>query len=184
VAERRSHEYRVERDIWGQERAEISLIRQTVSHGLLKRLRDHGSDDVVVFHRTFKPRLELDQLERYARELERAAKHGNEGTLGCFVDTQGGDGVVEVKLYERWFDGRRLICDELASRRFDPEEDTTLVASTEFLAELQEWAERRNDEREAAYLESSVEDAVREQRSVERASAASELASILAKHSS
>lgn len=178
------YEYRVDRDIWGPSRAEIKLIRRTVSRGLLKHRHQRGRDEVVLFHRTFKPRLQLDELERFAQELDRVAKHGNEDTLGCFVDTRTRDGVVGITLYERWFDGRRLICDELASCTFDPEDETALVASAEFVVELENWAERRNDEREAAYLEQSVEDAARDERAVERASAASELASILAKHSS
>jgi hypothetical protein len=173
----------VVRDIWGPKRAEITLFRRVANHGLRQHLRSHGHDEVVLFHRTFKPRLELDQLERYAQQLERVAKHGNEGTLGCFVDTRTRDGGVTVTLYERWFDGDQLITDELASRTFDPEEESTLVASAEFVAELEDWSERRNTERETAYLEHSVEDAAREERSLERSSAASELTRILAKPS-
>jgi hypothetical protein len=121
-------------------------------------------------------------LERYAAELERAARHGNDGTLGCFVDTRTRDSMVEVRLYERWFDGSHLRCDELASRSFDPDDDGALVASAEFVAELEVWAEQRNDAREASYLEARVEDAARDERALEHASAANELAQILARH--
>lgn len=107
------------------------------------------------------------------------ARHGNDGTFGCFVDTRTRAGLVEVTLYERWFDGRRLQCDALESRTFDPADEGALVASAEFVAELQVWSEERNDARDAAYLEASVEDAARDQRALEQASAADELARIL-----
>ncbi len=184
MADKPRYEYRVERDIWGPARAEITLIRRTAPRGLLAPFRGRRTaSELRLFHRTFKPRFELDELERYARELDQVARHGNEGSLGCFVDTRTHYGVVEVALYERWFDGHDLICDELASRRFDPEDEGAVVAGAEFVAELQDWAERRNDERDMSYLQSSVEDEVRERGSAERASAAHELASILARHS-
>jgi hypothetical protein len=184
VPPRRVYEYRVERDLWGPIRADISLIRRSVRRRLRDRLRRREpSGDVVLFHQTFTPRLELDDLERYAAELERAAGHGNDGTLGCFVDTRTRDSVVKVALYERWFDGSHLRCDELACRSFDPDDDGALVASAEFVAELEDWAEQRNDAREASYLEASVEDAARDERALEHASAANELAQILARHS-
>lgn len=184
MADRPPYEYRVVRDAWGASRAEITLVRRAVSHGFLKHRHERDRDEVALFHRTFKPRLEFVELERYAQELERVAKHANEGTMGCFVDTRSRDGVVKVTLYERWFDGQHLITDELASRTFDPDEESALVASAEFVAELEDCAERRNAERVTAYLEHSADDAVREERAVERASAASELAWILGKHSS
>ena len=183
MADSLRYEYRVERDIWGPRRAEIALVRRTTSHGLrghLQHHRDHG--ELVIFHRTFKPRLELDELERYAQQLELVAKHANEGPFGCFVDAHTHDDVVQVTLYERWFDGRHVTMAELARREFDPEDENSLVASAEFVAELETWAERCNDEREMSYLENRVEEAVREERSSERASAANELAWILGKH--
>ena len=166
-------------------RAEISLVRQPASPKLYKWFRHRNlGDPVVLFHRTFTPRLELDELERYAEQLERVARHGNDGTLGCFVHTRTRDSLVDVTLYERWFDGRQLQCDELASRTFDPHDDGTLVASAEFVAELEAWAEERNGARDASYLEASVEDAVRDERALQQASAAHELAQILARHAS
>jgi hypothetical protein len=175
------YRYTVERDVWGPGRAEVSLVRRQVRHGLLARL--HGGqgsgDDLVMFRRTFRPGFELAELDHYIAELEQVAGHANGGTFGCFVDTRSRDGVVEITLYERWFDGRKLCCDELARREFDAEDEQALVASAEFVAELQDWAERRNDEREAGYRTESVEDDARRERATERASAADELAQIL-----
>jgi hypothetical protein len=157
------------------------LIRCSVAHGVVEHLLHHERRDAIVLHhRTFRPMLELAELEAYAAQLEHAAEHGNEGTLGCFVETENGeDGIVRVALYERWFDGRRLRCERLAGRDFDSTADNAVVDSSEFLAELQVWAERRNDEREASHREAATEDAVRTERSIERATAAAELDRIL-----
>jgi hypothetical protein len=54
------------------------------------------------------------------------------------------------------------------------------VDSSEFLAELQAWAEQRNDEREASCLDAAAEETTRTERSIERAAAADQLARILA----
>jgi hypothetical protein len=127
--------------------------------------------------------LQLAAMETYAAQLERAAQHGNDGTLGCFVACeQGDDGTVRVKLWERWFDGRRLRCEQLAGREFDASDDDAVVASSEFLAELQAWAQDRNDERETQRLEDAVDEQDRAERASERAEAASQLAEILASH--
>jgi len=124
--------------------------------------------------------IELDALEAYAGQLERAAAHGNDGTLGCFVDIdERADGMVRVGLYERWFDDDRLRCEELATRDFDSAEDHAVAASAEFLAELSDWAERRNDEREAGERENVIADADRSERALDRAAAASQLTAIL-----
>ena len=144
-----------------------------------------GATPSSFHHRSFKPRLELAELETYAAQLESAAEHGNDGTLGCFVRTEArDDGTVRVKLYERWFDGQHLRCEQLADREFDSTAEDALVASSEFLAELQAWAEQRNQEQDLdAVARQSVEAAherARTQRSTERAAAADELAQILA----
>jgi len=177
--------YRVERDIWGPGRAEISLIRELPPRrGLLGHRRGRDDHDrLVLFHRTFTSQFELQELERYAAELERAARHANEGTFGCFVATQSRGDAVVATLYERWFDGAHLRCEQLARREFDASDEGTLVASAEFVAELEAWAEQRNDERETSYLEASVEAAARDERALERATAANELARILAEDS-
>lgn len=136
----------------------------------------------MLFHRPFRPLLELKELEHYASELDLVARHANDGTLGCFVDTRPHEGVVEVALYDRWFDGEHLRCDELARRRYDAGDEGALVASAEFVAGLEHWAERRNEERELIYASEREEAAAREQDAREAAVAASELADILRSH--
>jgi hypothetical protein len=180
----RRYQYRVVRDIGGPSYADVALVRFPAPHGVLEHLlhREHR-DALVLAHRTFRPMFELTEMEAYATQLERAAKHGNEGTLGCFVDTDQRDGgVVRVALYERWFDGRRLQCERLATRDFDAADPDALVASSEFLTELQAWASDRNDERETAYIEAAVQDSDRAERATEREDAARQLAEILAAH--
>jgi hypothetical protein len=159
---------------------DIALVRHPASHGVLDRIHRHDrQDEVVMFHRTFRPLLELAELETYASRLELVARHVTEGTFGCFVETVSRDGSVEITLYERWFDGVQLHCEELAGREFDAGDDNALVASAEFLAELEAWAERRNDDRELSILNANVEEAARTERSSERSAAADELAEIL-----
>jgi hypothetical protein len=146
-------------------------------------LHKQRSDAVVLAHRTFRPMFELAEMEAYAAQLERAAAHANEGTFGCFVDAgQRDDGIVRVTLYERWFDGQRLRCEELASRDFDATEPDALRSSAEFLTELQAWAEERNEQREARYREAAADDRDRVERATERDDAARELAQILEAH--
>lgn len=175
------YHYSVVRDAGRPGYTDVALIRCAAPHGALDHLHRHERRDAIVLHhRTFRPMLELAELEAYAARLERAAEHGNAGTLGCFVETEkGDDGIVGVALYERWFDGRRLRCERLAGRDFDSTEASALVDSSEFLVELRAWAEQRNDEREASYREAATEDAVRTERSVERDAAAAELDRIL-----
>jgi hypothetical protein len=162
----------------------VSLVRRSAPQRRRSLLRRGGDDGevVVLFKRTFRPLLELKELERYAGALEMVARHANDGTLGCFVDTRPHEGIVEVALYDRWFDGDSLRCDELAHRRFDAGDDQSLVASAEFVAELQQWAERRNDERELTYATDREEAAARERDTQEAAAAAGELATILRSH--
>lgn len=180
-SERRYH-YSVVRDVARPGYADVALIRRSGPHGALQHLRHRERRDVVVLHhRMFRPLLELAQLETYAAQLERTAEHANNGTLGCFVETQQrDDGIVRVALYERWFDGEHLHCEQLASRDFDASDESALIASAEFLAELHEWAERRNDERQASELDAAAADAARIERASERRVAADQLARILA----
>ena len=179
----RSH-YSVVRDLVRPGQADVALVRSSDPHRVLERLRRKPPGDAVVLaHRTFRPMFELSEMEAYAAQLERAATHGNEGTLGCFVDTkQRDDATVQVALYERWFDGQRLRCEQLASRDFDATEPNAVAASAEFLTELQSWAADRNEQQEVDYLEAAVEDRDRVERATERADAARELAQILASH--
>jgi hypothetical protein len=176
---RSAYAYSVERDFGRPGYAEVSLVRRPARDGPLARLRHGRGDAVVLFHRTFRPMFELAELEAYASQLQQVVRHADEGTLGCFVETTPRDGSVQITLYERWFDGDRLRCERLAQREFDASEDGTLVASAEFLAELEAWVERRNDEREARDLDASAADAERAERSLQRSSAADELARIL-----
>jgi hypothetical protein len=180
----RQYEYNVVRDVIRPGYADVSLVRFPAPHRVLEHLLHRERRDALVLaHRTFRPMLELAEMEAYAAQLERAAKHGNEGTLGCFVETeQRDDGVVRVALYERWFDGRRLRCEQLALRDFDAAEPDALVASAEFLAELQAWAADRNDEREDGCVEAAVEDRDRAERATEHDDAARQLAEILEAH--
>ena len=173
------YSYSVERDVRGPNDVDIALVRRESRRGTLGFGTRH-SDPVVLFHRAFRTMFELNRLESYAAELERVGQHVCDGTFGCFIDTVSRDGVVQITLYERWFDGERLHCEGLAARDFDSDDEGALVASAEFVAALQSWAEERNDELEQIYRESDLEDAARIERATDRAAAADELAKILA----
>ncbi|MCL2419231.1 MAG: hypothetical protein FWD04_08060 [Conexibacteraceae bacterium] len=164
--------------------AYVALVRSPEPHGALGHLLHKQSDDVVVLmHRTFRPMLELTEMEAYTAQLERAATHANAGTFGCFVVTeQREDGIVRLALYERWFDGQHLRCEELAGRDFDATEPNVVASSAEFLTELQAWAAERNEQREAGYREAAVNDRDQLERATERVEAARELAQILERH--
>lgn len=86
-------------------------------------------------------------------------------------------------LYDRWFDDPDIRTEELARRAFDATDEDSLVASTEFLADLRIWADRRNEEREAAVLEQSNADDAKRQIESAREAASRELSQILAAHS-
>jgi len=176
----RRYRYEVEHDHPRLGFVDVALVRRETSHGKFHRPHAHGRDEeLVLFHRTFRPLLELASLETYAGQLARVAQHANDGTYGCFVVIDVRVAMLQIRLYERWFDGRRLHVDELAQCMFDPDDERTLVCSAEFSAELRDWAERRNEEREAGYLKASAEDALRTQRTIERERVAEELARIL-----
>jgi hypothetical protein len=179
-----NYNYSVVRDFGGSGYADVALVRWSEPHGMLQHLLHRSPRDAVVLHhRTFRPMLQWVEMEAYVGQLQRAAEHGNNGTFGCFVQTeQREDGIVRISLYERWFDGRRLRCEQLAQRDFDAEEDDALVESAEFLTELQGWAANRNAEREASYLHAIEEQDVRAERASARAEAAKQLAQILASH--
>jgi hypothetical protein len=174
-----AYRYSVERDLRGPGYADVALIRRAAPRGLLGRLTRRQDDAVVVFHRAVKPRVELAELEAYASQLERVAQHANDGTLGCFVETISRAGTVWITLYERWFDGHHLVCEQLAQHGFDPTDEATLVASAEFMVELEAWAEERNEEREASYLDAGGEDDAGTARAIDQTAAADELARIL-----
>jgi hypothetical protein len=177
----RRYRYDVERDSPRLGFVDVALVRREAPHGRFRRRGKHGRDEgLALFHRTFRPLLELAALETYAGRLAQVARHANDGMLGCFVVIDSPAGLLQIELYERWFDGQHLHVDELVEGTFDPGDDGTLVCSAEFLAELEEWAERRNKAREAAYLAASANDASHNQRAMERERLATELVRILA----
>lgn len=182
--QKRRYHYSVVRDLGGPGYADVALVRSSGPHGVLEHLlHKQRGDAVVLAHRTFRPMFELAELEAYAAQLERAAMHANEGKFGCFVETeQRDDGIVRVVLYERWFDGQRLRCEELARGDFDATEPDAVASSAEFLTELQAWAAERNTQREAGYIQAAVQERDRVERATDRAEAARELAEILASH--
>jgi hypothetical protein len=148
--------YRVTRGSDGPGLLRIALVRRAP-------LRDDGINtsapqEIVLAQRTFKPGVDLFALEAYAAQLERAAEHGNRGTLGCFVQVSPlPDGTVSVTLYERWFRGKYLLCEQLASRRFDASGEDARAASVAYLLDLRDQAARRNHERLAAAAELDTE---------------------------
>lgn len=182
MSEGERYQHLVERCEEGPGHMRIALVRQ--------RQREDGrflhhheiTDRTVLFAKRFRPMLELAALEHYAEQLSLVARHADEGTFGCFVETYTEDGDVAVCLYERWFDGDQIHTDELARRAFDASDGTALVASAEFLADLRDWAERRNRGREAAYLEELEEDDARSRIAADREAASAELNEILAAH--
>jgi hypothetical protein len=175
--------YRVERVAEGPGHVGVSLVRVTEQE-VMHLLRRHVEvlDRTVLFHRTFRPMVELVEMERYAERLSAIARWAAERTFGCFVLSEPEAGNVVVSLYERWFDGTEVHTDQLARRVFDSSDEQALVASAEFLAELQSWAEQRNDEREAAYRTASGDEEARRLQVAEREAAGRELAQILAEH--
>jgi hypothetical protein len=126
--------------------------------------------------------LESVALDAYAARLRLIARYADAGTFGCFALTQPDGQNVEVLLYERWFDGGEIHTEELARRAFDAGDEQSLVASVEFLADLRAWAERRNEEREAAYLQERMADDDRKRLASEQETASRELHQILAAH--
>lgn len=185
MARQAGFRYRVDRQSWRGKHADVSLVRELHANRFLKHWRRRGSQPQVLWSRRFK-RFESAQLERYATTLELVARHANAGTLGCFVDTQVDRGAVHVRLYERWFDGDQLHCEELAHRAFDAQEDGATAASAEFVAELDAWAAKRDEQREredsqrlTLELEQAVSQRFATELSRERERGAQELARIL-----
>ena len=183
MSERPRRTYTVERTDERPGHVDVALVCVT-DQEVTRRLRRHRDviERTVLFHRSFRPMLELAAMESYAARLANIARHANGGTFGCFVATEPADGYVEVRLYERWFDGGELHTDELAWRTFDASDDAALVASAECVAELRAWADRRNEEREAAYARSRDADQLTRSTIADRDSASRELAEILAEH--
>jgi hypothetical protein len=176
-----SYVYAVEREQEDPSHVRVALVRRCEREvRTLLRRRVEISDRTVIFHRTFRPIVELAALERYAGQLGVVARYANRGTFGCFVESRPDDGEVNVCLYERWFDGQELHTEELARRAFDATDEASLVASAEFVAHLEDWAERRNDQHDAAYRRELDDQRAQRERAAERQSASLELAEILA----
>jgi hypothetical protein len=175
--------YRVERADDRPGHVRISLVRQRERNDV-RHLRHHLEvlERTVLFSRSFRPMFDLAAMEGYAAHLSLLARHAEEGRLGCFVQTRSESGNVDVCLYERWFDGGEIHTDELARRAFDASDESALVASAEFLADLRGWAERRNEQREAAYLQEREDDDARMRIASDQQAAGEELNEILAAH--
>jgi hypothetical protein len=178
--------YKVVRTLGGTGYTDVALVLErpspTHQHLRRRRRRPDADDTVVLHHRSFRPLVELAELEAYAAQLESAAAHGEKGTLWYFVTTKARrDGTVAVSLFDRWFDGQRLRCEERAHREFDSADDAaSTAAGIDFTAELQAWAEQRNDEREARCRDAGIDELVQDDQSHETAAAALELAALLA----
>lgn len=164
-------------------RIRISLVRRRV-HRFSKRLvaRTETVERVVMFSRAFRPLLETVALEHYRAQLGVVARSAETGKFGCFVEVQPKGGNVEVTLYDRWFDGWNIRTEEVTRQAFASTDERSLVASTEFLAELQIWAERQNAEREAVLAGQQDADDARARLAAQRSAASRELSEILAAH--
>jgi hypothetical protein len=69
----RTFSYEVRRDVWDAGRTEIALVRRTVPQRRSLLRRGNG-ETVVLFRRTFRPLLELKELElTYTSDREEAA---------------------------------------------------------------------------------------------------------------
>lgn len=176
--------------VWDVESAEepagrvrVSLVRNR-EHRFSKRLVPHREtvERTVLFSRSFRPLLESVAMDHYAAQLSLIARHARDGQFGCFIESRSEHGMVEVILYDRWFVESDIRMVELARRAFDASDEDSLVASTEFLADLRIWADRRNEQREAAAVAEHDADDARRLLASERDAASVELSRILAAH--
>ncbi|HEX3875225.1 MAG TPA: hypothetical protein VHW26_13815 [Solirubrobacteraceae bacterium] len=177
--------YEVVRTLGGAGYTDVALVvtRSAAGHHrhLGRRHDPAGDDTIVLYHRAFRPLSELVELEAYAAQLESAAKHAARGHLWCFVTTAAHrDGTVEVSLFDRWFDGRQVRCEQRASREFDSTDEASAAAALDFTAGLQAWAEQHNDAREAGCRERGGDELLEAERSEQTAAGARDLAALLA----
>jgi hypothetical protein len=177
------------RHVWEVESADeargqlrVSLVRRR--EHTTKGLRSHTEtlERTVLFSQSFRPLLEAVALEHYIARLQLIAGYAEQGQFGCFAETRSDGASVEVILWERSFDGADIRTEELARKAFDAGDEQALVASSEFVADLQIWAERRNDERDAAALHARDSADAQAQLAAEREAAGHELSAILAAH--
>lgn len=164
-------------------RVHVSLVRKR-EHRFSKHLVAHTEtvEQTVLFSRSFRPLLDAVAMDHYAAQLSRIIRHAQEGRFGCFVENRSEHGMVELILYDRWFVESEILTEELARRAFDASDEDSLIASAEFLADLRIWADRRNEQREAAAAEEQDADDARRRLASEREAASLELSRILAAH--
>jgi hypothetical protein len=172
------------RTLGGVSYTDVALVLRNGSPGHRRFGRRNDPDEVdavVLYHRAFSPLSELAELEAYAAQLESAADHGERGDLWYFVTTRPQrSGIVEVSLFDRWFDGRHVRCEQLAHAEFDSTDETSAAASLDFAAGLQAWAEAGNDAREARCREAGGEERLEAEQAQQTDAVARELAALLA----
>jgi hypothetical protein len=175
--------YEVRRTLGGKGFTDVALVL-TRSPAARRRFAAHHhteDDTVVLHHHVFRPLSELAELEAYAAQLETAARHAEQGRLWYFLTTRPhADGTVEVSLFDRWFDGRHLRCEQRAHSEFDSSDEASAAASVEFTASLQAWAEQQNAAREARCRELDGGEQLEAERAAETRDAGRELADLLA----
>jgi hypothetical protein len=178
-----TYSYDVESTVEEHGRVAISLVRKREQHST-RHLRHHAEtlERTVLFSRSFRPMSESVAQQSYTARLQLIARYADEGTFGCFAETRPDGENVEVVLWERWFDEDEIHTQELARRAFNASDEQSLVTSVEFLADLRAWAERRNQEREAAYLQTRTTADDRKQLASDQEAAGQELDQILAAH--
>jgi hypothetical protein len=176
--------YEVVRTLGGKTFTDVALVLRRPSGGRRRfgARHDPADDDLIVLHhRAFRPLSELAELEAYAAQLETAATHAARGRLWYFVTTRPhADGIVEVALFDRWFDGRHVRCEQRAHGEFDSTDEAAAAASVEFTASLQAWAEQQNATREARCRELDGDEVLEAERAAQTATAARALAALLA----
>jgi hypothetical protein len=156
---------------------ELSLEQQAGARHLLR-----GTEwrTIAVLARRRYLANDMFGMASYRAALEQAAQHATTGHYGCYVETRRlRGGKVEVELIERVVVESKLRTEILASRTFDASDEGALVASSEFAAELSDWAERVNTERETVLAEGAVERDAALADAAERERAAAELEEIL-----
>jgi hypothetical protein len=176
--------YEVVRTLGGSSFTDVALVLRrstSVTHRFGARHHHADDDTVVLHHRVFRPVAELAELEAYAAQLEIAAANAARGQLWYFVTTRPhADGTVEVTLFDRWFDGRQVHCEQRAHGEFDSSDEASSAASIEFAATLQAWAEHQNDGREARCRELGGDELLEAEQAAQALTGARELASLLA----
>jgi hypothetical protein len=156
---------------------ELSLEQQEGARHLLRGT--HWQTVAVLARRRYLAN-DMFGMASYRAALEQAAGHATAGHYGCYVETRRlRGGKVQVELIEREVVDAKLRTAILASRTFDASDEDALVASSEFAAELSDWADRVNTERETVLAEGRAEHDQALADAAERERAAAELEEIL-----